>query len=243
MAQGEFSAYIARPEYRREKAERKPSYIWDRLIRVFTDNIIAGTSVEIAGELPDPKKAEPALRIMALENRIMRRGLGSIFADVLQQAEREASPRFVRVVLPNHGGANSEVCYVFLVLAYPADIELADGYAQYRRARFSMLEAYCYVVLLENRQFKRIVGIAVDASSRVTGREGGSEELVAVEVTEWTPELEQEVQECRRHFDILIPSNVRAGRYVGPENLPRLNSGLSRQQRRALERMARKRKR
>src|SRR5271166_2290196 len=101
LAPGQFSAYIAGLEYSREKAERQPSYIWDRLIRVFTDHIIAGTSVEIAGELPDPKRAEPALRIMALENRIMRQALGSTFADVLQGAEREASARFARVV-PTH---------------------------------------------------------------------------------------------------------------------------------------------
>jgi len=86
------------------------------------------------------------------------------------------------------------------------------------------------------------VGVAIDASSRVTGRKGGSEDLIAVEVAEWTPELEQEVQERRRHFDVLSPRNVRAGRYVDPEKLRRPNSGLSRQQRRALERMARKRK-
>ncbi len=243
LAPGLFREWFASREYHRVKAERKPSYIWDRLIRVFADNIIAGTSVEIAGELPNPKRAEPALRIMALENRIMRQALGSMFADVLQQAEREAKDRFVRVVLPTHGGTDPEVCYVFLVLAYPKDFELADGYAQYRRTRVSILETYCYVALHENRQFKRVVGVAIDASSRVTGRQGGSEDLIAVEVAEWTPELEREVQERRRHFDVLSPPNVRAGRYVDPEKLRRLNSGLSRQQRRALERMYRKRKR
>ncbi len=241
VAQGEFITYITRPEYRREISERKPSYIWDRLIRVYTDNILAGTSVEIAGELPDPKRAEPALRIMALENRNARRVFGSAFAEAIQQAEREKSMRFARVVLPANDVADPGVCYVFLVLAYPSDIELADGYAQYRRTRASILKSYCYVVLYENRQFERIVGVAIDASSRVTGREGGSEDLIALEVTEWTPQLEHEVEERRRHFDILSPDKVRAGRCVDNENQRRPNSDLSCQRRRALERMARKR--
>lgn len=208
---------------------------------MFTDPIIAGTSAEIAGESLDAKRAEPALRLMALDSRIMRRALGSAFADVLRQSEREAAARFVRIVLPTSGGHDSQVCYVFLVLAYPQDIEVTDGYAHYRRMRVSMLESYCYAVLHENRQFTRIVGIAIDASSRVTGREGGSEDLIAVEIAEWTPDLERGAQERRRHFDILSPDKVRKARHIGPGNLHPLNAGLSRQQRRALDRKARKR--
>ena len=220
VSPGEFNAYVAGAQYRRERAEREPSYFWDRLIRAFTDNIITGTSVEIAGELPDAKRAEPALRIMAREDRAMRGALGSTFADVLRQAEREAQPRFARVVLPTSGGADPEVGYVFLVFAYPTDVELADGYSQYRRTRVAMLETYCYVALYENRQFKRMVGVATDASSRMTGRKGGSEDLIAIEIEEWTPELEQQIQERRQWFDVLNPKNRRAAPYIGPDVLP-----------------------
>jgi hypothetical protein len=150
----------------------------------------------------------------------MRGALGSTFADVLRQAEREAQPRFARVVLPTSGGADPEVGYVFLVLAYPTDVELADGYAQYRRTRVAMLETYCYVALYDNRQFKRMVGIAIDASSRMTGRKGGSEDLIAIQIEEWTPELEQQIQERRQQFDVLNPKNRRAARYIGPDVLP-----------------------
>ena len=145
----------------------------------------------------------------------MRRALGSTFVDVLRQAEREAQPRFARVVLPNSGGTDPEVGYVFLVLAYPTDVELAGGYAQYRRTRVAMLETYCYVALYENRQFKRMVGIAIDAPSRVTGRKGRSEDLVAIQIEEWTPELEQQVQDQRQQFDVLNSKTRRAGRYIG----------------------------
>ena len=37
-------------------------------------------------------------------------------------------------------------------------------------------------VLNEHRQLNRAVGIGIDASSKVTGRQGGSEDLVALQI-------------------------------------------------------------
>ena len=91
---------------------------------------------------------------------------------------------------------------MFLILAYPK-LKLKDGYDQYRKVRTHILHAYCLVTLSENRQLKRVVGIALDASSKVSGREGGSEDLLALEVPEWTPSLEAQVREARQEFDIM----------------------------------------
>jgi hypothetical protein len=243
IASGEYSALVRRPEYLAKKTADEPSYIWDRLIRVFTEHIIAGTSVEIAGELPDAARAEPALRIMARENRATRRGLGEAFGSALHEAARHRHVRFARLVLPNSGSADPEAGYLFLVLAYPTALELKDGYAQYRRTRVAMLETHCLVALHDNRRFKRMVGIALDASSCVTGREGGSEDLLAIEITEWTPELERRAEESRRHFDVLDARRTRFGRYSFTE-YPHVDApAMSRQQRRALARKARKQRR
>ncbi len=43
-------------------------------------------------------------------------------------------------------------------------------------------------MLRENRSLKHAVGIGIDASSKVTGRKGGSEAFYALEVDAWTPD-------------------------------------------------------
>jgi hypothetical protein len=185
------------------------------------------------GELPTAALAEPGLRVMAREDRTIRRALGSAFASALSEAERQKQDRFARVILPNRAFGDPEaVAYVFLILAYPTGIQLKKGYQQYRNTRVAMLLTYCQAVLYEHRTLKRAIGIALDASSRVTGRQGGSEDLVMFEVSEWTPDLEREVEERRSRYDVLVPERIRVGRYSMQE-YPELPEQLpSRQQRR-----------
>lgn len=107
-----------------------------------------------------------------------------------------------------------------------------------------MLHAYCLSALSENRQVKRAVGIAIDASPRVTGRKVGSEDLLALDVEKWTPGLEEELREARKEFDIMRPDRVRReavsfDEYPTPPD-PSHPPGLNRQQRRAMERVRRK---
>lgn len=203
LTQGSFGDFENGLEYKAKKEADKISYVWDRLIGLFTENILAGTSVAIAGEEPSAARAEPALRIMARENRTMRRALSGAFIDALESAEKAGQDRFARVVMSFAGMADPKCGYVFLILAYPTKFELKEGYEQYRRTRVSMLEAYCASVLYDNRHLKRMVGIGLDASSRITGRQGGSEDLMAIEIDVWTPELEKSVEERRAHFDVL----------------------------------------
>jgi hypothetical protein len=55
-------------------------------------------------------------------------------------------------------------------------------------------------MLLECRGLRRAIGIGIDASSKVTGRQGGSEDFYALEVAAWTPELEERAQELKGDF-------------------------------------------
>jgi hypothetical protein len=239
IPEGEYTHFTESVAYRHRKELQESSYVWDRLIRVFTENVLAGTTVEIGGERPTASRSEVALRFMARESRAVRSALGASFSDLLRTAESDRHPRYARIVLPNEGFADKETGYVFLVLAHP-DRELDGGYEQYRTARVSMLEAYCSVALSDNRHLHRMVGIAVDASRKVTGREGGSEDLIAIEIEDWTPELERDVQERREHFDILNPERIQPMMF-GPRSGPQPDAPqLSRQQRRAAERRARK---
>jgi hypothetical protein len=212
-------------------------------INIFTGNILAGTSVIVTEQAPDVVSAEKALRNMALESRVHRRLLGQFVTDALLRAEREKHDRFCRVMLPGPLYANSDVIYVLLILAYPTDFELKSGYEQYRNARLHMLHAYCLDALSKNRQVKGAVGIAIDASSRVTGRKGGSEDLLALEVEKWTPSLEKTLREEREKFEIMRPDRVRR-RAASVEEYPiqpdPAPPKLNRKQRRAMESTRRK---
>jgi len=244
LVDGDLGA-LASSQYKTKKQADEVSYVWDRLIGLFTEHILAGTSVALSSEQPSARRAEPALRIMAKEPRTMRRALGEAFVEALKSAERERQDRFARVVLLD--GSASEYGYIFLILAYPTEFELKDGYEQYRRTRAAMLETYCATVLYENRHLKRMVGIALDASSQITGREGGSEDLVVFEVDEWTPELEAQVNQRRMQYDILDPKRLRKTRRhydeypavsIAPP-VPRA-SGRNRKEKRVAEKLARK---
>jgi hypothetical protein len=138
---GEYDRLLREPGYLAKKDADQVSYVWDRLLNLFTDNVLAGTSVSPGGATIDPARAEMALRSMALEKRIYRRMLGQSVADAMKIAERVKHPRFCRVILPGADSADVRVAYVFLILAFPNDVELAEGYEQYRNARLNMLRA------------------------------------------------------------------------------------------------------
>jgi hypothetical protein len=243
LAQGSYNAFIESAPYRAKKSANGASYIWDRLIGAFTKNILAGTSVEILGEAPSAKLAEPALRIMARENRTIRRALGIAFYQALEASERQGQDRFARVIMPSPGMADPECGYVFLILAYHKTLDLPGGYEQYRVTRAQMMQAYCMSVLYDQRHLKRMAGIALDASSRVTGRQGGSEDLVACEITEWTPDLESSVRDQRAHYDVLNVERLQmSGFHIEEYPQPSRYSAMNRKERRAAARRAGQRK-
>ena len=246
IEEGSYASLIRRPAYLRKKQADEISYVWDRLIESFTGNILAGTSVAVFGETPDASEAEQGLRSLALEHRVHRRMMGELLLEAMQRAEQREEDRFVRVVMPDPYSADHRVAYVFLILAYPTRFELAGEYEQYRKVRANMLHAYCLCVLSENRHLKRVVGIAFDASSNVTGRAGGSEDIVAIEVHDWTETLERQVAELREKFDVMKPGRLEHGAISAweyPSTLRRApTERLSRQQKRALERARRKQK-
>lgn len=210
FAPGGYRDLMNHPQYQAKRQADRDSRAWDELILLFSRHLMAGTSVTVAGQVPQIGLAERALRAMAAENRTSRRALGYAFTDALRQSERANQDRFARVVMPFDGSADPECGYVFLVVAFRADWMTTQGYDFYRDGRVGFLRAYCQVALYQNRHLKRMVGIALDASRRMTGRRGGSEDLMMIEVLEWTPELERETEELQQKAEILMPERVRA---------------------------------
>ena len=208
---GNYAQYRQSEACKAKGAADQVSYAWDRLITTFSDNVIAGTSVTIDGTEPRADHAERALRGMALENRTMRRALAETFLGALREAEAQRQDRFARVVLPMNCAADPECAYVFLVMAFRQDWLTEHGYEGCRKMRSGFLPTYGEAVLYDHRHLKRVIGIALDASSRVTGRKGGSEDLMLLERLEWGPEAEREVEELRKTLEVLQPGNVRHG--------------------------------
>jgi hypothetical protein len=240
---GTFIGLAQHPGYLAKKKADLISYAWDRMIEQFSSNILAGTCISPFGKAPKAGEAEQALRSMALESRVQRRLLGNALVEALKRAEEEATDRFVRLVLPGPSAGDRKLAYVFLILAYPK-FPLKGGYEQYRRVRVNILHAYCLHTLYEHRSVTRVVGIALDASSKVTGRTGGSEDLIGLEIFEWTSDMEKEVQELKERFDIMRPGRPIKS-YLSADEFPQVGLGLSnrkmsRRQRRAEQRAHRK---
>jgi hypothetical protein len=71
--------------------------------------------------------------------------------------------------------------------------------------------------------------------------QGGSEDLVAIEINLWTPELEQSVEERRAQFHVLDAKRLQMGR-IQVDDYPAIASSpkMNRKERRAAAKRARK---
>ena len=75
------------PEYKAKKIADRDSYIWDRLLRILSDDILHG-NIEFG---PDLNEAELAIRTMAREDRFSRRMLGKSFIEFLNSPDKVKS--------------------------------------------------------------------------------------------------------------------------------------------------------
>jgi|SRR5579871_1285738 len=220
---GTYAALAAQPGYKARQQADQVSYKWDTLLGLFTDSILKGEAEGARGQDPDPAEAEKGLRSMALEPRLRRRLLGSSFVDALKTAEDKKAERFARNIVPGAHSADETVGYVFLVLAHHGESP-GPAYDEYRKRRRLMLHAYCLNMLQTNRNLKRAVGIGLDASSKVTERTGGSEDFYALEVDQWTPELDKRAEELKKELGLLKPENVTHST-AGVDEFPRAGEG------------------
>ena len=220
---GTYAALAAQPGYKARKEADKVSYTWDRLLGLFTDSILKGEAEGARGQEPDPSEAERGLRSMALEPRLSRRLLGSSVVDAMKTAEEKKADGFARNIVPGAHRVDEKVGYVFLVLAHHGDAP-GPAYDEYRKRRRVMLRGYCLNMLQSHRNLKRAVGIGIDASSKVTGRTGGSEDFYTLEVDTWTTELDKQAEELKKELGLLKPKNVAHGA-ASVDEFPRVGEG------------------
>jgi hypothetical protein len=207
ISDGTYAGLAAQAAYKARTEADKISYVWDNLLGQFTASILAGESEGTFGDEPEPGEVEEGLRSMALEPRLRRRILGASVVDAMKKAEAAKVDHFARYMVPGAHSVDETVGYVLLILAHYGDAP-GDAYTEYRKRRVVMLHGYCLNMLRDNRGLKRAIGIGIDASSKVTGRKGGSEDFYALEVDAWTPELEKSALELKHDFGLLKPENV-----------------------------------
>jgi len=94
----------------------------------------------------------------------------------------------------------SKVAYLFLVLP----IREGEDYEGYRKQRRAALLAYCKVAKLKARDATYIIGLAVVPKGTLKQ----SEELVMLDVREWTLEMQKEAENLQQEYSLLLPENI-----------------------------------
>lgn len=204
---GTYAHLAEQPGYKARIEADRVSYVWDKFLGQFTTSILEGEAEGAFGKESKPAEAEEGLRSMALEPRLRRRLLGASVVDALEKAEAAKANRFARNMVPGAHSVDETVGYVLLILAHHGEAP-GEAYTEYRKRRLVMLHGYCLNMLRDSRALKRAIGIGIDASSKVTGRNGGSEDFYAIEVDAWTPELDKLAQEVKKDLGLLKPENA-----------------------------------
>ena len=167
------------------------SYLWDGLIEEFAKHMLAGTSSFRSHA--DVREIEPALRYMAAESRVRRRMLATSLVAVM---EREPSASLRHAVRVGGSPDSSDPWYVFLTLEQKRD----DDETEYRRKRRELLEAYCLVARYLNPAVPAIVGIAMEPG---LNREHRSEDVLAFDAGDWSPETEARARYLHEEVGLL----------------------------------------
>ena len=237
---GNWTRYISNPQYHAKKQAEKVSYVWDRLIEVFTCHLLGGTTIVLPGHTYSLTNSEIAVRHMALENRFLRRGHSEAVLGALEIGR--SKDVFFRAMLSPEATAKSETGFFFLTLKYLRSMDDRGGYERYREMRAFYLQTYAQALLMKHPHIQQIIGIAMEPPGQ--GR-GASEDIVYAAQMEWSDaDRKQNSDDCAA---LGIMRAMKATRYRGQEfpevqpMVPKRYTG-NRRQRRAQAAQERQRK-
>ena len=207
LEEGQWEATIRDGQYHAKRRADHISYLWDEIIGRFSKHLLEGTLLP-DGET-DLARVEGGLRILALEDRLARRVLAESLANLVDKAPKGQIAS--RTVISD---TSPDLAYVFQ--AFPTDHDKRQNYRAYRR---SYLSDYCLVVAREMNR-RRVVGIATEAG---IDRPERSEDLVLIEIDEWTDKMKAEALEAKVRWNIRDPKRIRttpihATEYPEPAN-------------------------
>lgn len=177
IAPGTWDEFIKKSAYQAKVQADEISFVWDRLIEIFCEDIAQNNLVTKGGL----HESEKAVRYMAKENRFARRILGKAYIEFMELASaRKIESRMI----PSFTG---KVGYVFLAKPHGFD----------RQERVEELNDRCKIVRGTLKDCKVIVGIATEV--REPGK-GFSLDLILLEKDTWSEEDEREVQLIKKHM-------------------------------------------
>lgn len=188
LDEGFWEEFQVHPSRITQIQENAVSYSWDRLIDHFTRHILDGTTYsrnyESIGDI------EKALRLMARASRTERRMLSKALLGIMKLGAENY--RSLRVIKPTTA---NDPFYVFLTLKPLSD----HSYEEYRIARQNLLQTTCEVVRHKFPEARDIVGIATEP----LGINNCSEDLIYLDGSYWTDELEANAKELSEQLNIL----------------------------------------
>ena len=167
---------------------------------------------------------------MASETRFARR----ILADGLSKFVQLLEVGKAKVRVMSSPSSNNRL---YAILAEPFASDRFSSYDKYRRHRLSKVAAYALVARTKIPSAKIAIGIAFDGPTK--DMNGGSEDLFCHYVSEVTQDVLDDAAKLQSELGILLPENVNSAGFHYKE-YPDTMSTLSRQQRRAQERAAKK---
>ncbi len=187
--EGEWDDFLKSPERKARKKADEISYSWDKIIEKFAHHATHGTAYKNSSH--GITGTEQSLRVMASENRFMRRLLSIAIHEMLSKTQ--PNQRMIRIV---PSVAMEGLHYVLLL--FPT--HLGKSHEEYRRVRESFLQKSCMVARLMNPSIKHILGFATE-----TGLDPKrSEDLLYFDCKNWDSEIEEQARIDQRELKILI---------------------------------------
>lgn len=175
-----WSSFIRKPEYRTKKDADVDSYIWDRLTRILSDDILHG-HVEFG---PHLSESEIAIRVMAREDRFNRRILGKSFNEFYELAKQNKVRSRIALGM-------SKVTYVFLAMRHGED----------RKFRVAELGGRCYVARGLHQERYTVIGLATEKFKEGMGF---SFDLMYLHKASWSDEDQHQMEVAQKEFGYFV---------------------------------------
>ena len=206
-----YPSFTQNPQYVAKKEADRISYLWDALIKTFTDPVLEGTTISIGGYDYDLRQRELGVRYMALERRVVRRSHGEAIKDALRIGKD--AEIFFRMMLVPKGRKHNKTAFFFMTARYIQSPRHFKDYDEYRRARVAMLHVYAKGVLERYSYLERVIGITCEPPDQGLG---GSEDLIYAEQAQWTDEQRREIRKDCQRLDVFGP-NMKSKLWEGEE--------------------------
>ena len=206
-----YHRFINDPQYAAKKEADWISYLWDELIKSFTDHMLGGTSVTLGKYKFQLNKNELGVRYMALEPRFYRRSHGEAIKGALERGATEEM--FFRMMIKGEGTRGSETAFFILTIRYKGTSENTQEYEQYRVGRTNLLHIYARGILERFSYLERVIGIACEPPDQ---SHSVSEDMVYAEQAQWTEDDRHAIREDCKRLGI-FRTDMKKRRWLGQE--------------------------